>query len=177
MTAKVSLPNPERRTRRRYAHELFPHPAEGEARPLEVDVKYWLARAHGFSPRGTSWLVVSPVEVADRIAVMQDAQHVALLAVALEKGLSGQEAWTFAAERLHSETSEWIGEYALEYGVHLDVIKPYPCGPEPEHHDHLSEPNARGDRFITRVDGKESECHDCTEEAPAGEAADTCAIS
>ena len=28
----------ERRTKRRYAHELYPHAEEGETRPLEVEV-------------------------------------------------------------------------------------------------------------------------------------------
>lgn len=74
-------------TKRKYAHELYPHPAEGEVRPLAVEVPYLYARA----------------------------------------------------------------------------VKPYPCGPEPDQHDHLGDADARGWRTVNRVDGKESECADCCE--------------
>ena len=46
----------ERRTKRRYAHELYPHAAEGDIRPLDVEVPYRIARAVGFDVQGTGWL-------------------------------------------------------------------------------------------------------------------------
>ena len=47
-------PAPTRRTKRRYAHELFPHPDECEVRPLAVEVPYLYARAIGATSRRTS---------------------------------------------------------------------------------------------------------------------------
>ena len=37
----------ERRTIRRYAHEMYPHAEEGETRALAVEVPYLYARAVG----------------------------------------------------------------------------------------------------------------------------------
>jgi hypothetical protein len=159
---------PTRRTKRRYAHELYPVPEEGEARPLDVEVRYHLSRAIGYDVSGTSWGSVEPRTLAgERIMTMLREADLALLAVALHKGLSGQEAWDFMATRATGEVSEWISEFAVEYAVDWHEIKPYQCGPEPDHHSHLSNPDPRGDRMVTFVDGKESECPDCTEEVPA----------
>jgi hypothetical protein len=38
--ADIETPKPERRTKRRYAHELYPHGEEGGTRSLEVEVPY-----------------------------------------------------------------------------------------------------------------------------------------
>ena len=59
-----------------------------------------------------------------------------------------------------------LHEEAAKYGVDTYAIKPYPCGPERDQHDHLSEPHFRygmESRTVTRVQGKESECEECTE--------------
>lgn len=55
----------DRRTKRRYAHELYPH-EEGTIRPLEVEVPYLYARALGLEIGGTSWLTVEPRSIAGR---------------------------------------------------------------------------------------------------------------
>ena len=49
------------------------------------------------------------------------------------------------------------------YGVDIDAIKPYQCGPEPDSHDHRGDADARGWYTVTRVVGRESECPESTE--------------
>lgn len=153
-------------TKRKYAHELYPHAEDGETRPLSVEVPYLYARAIGLEVRGTGWFDIRGTEAIDRTNALIDARKVAFLADAMIQGLTGDEAWTWADERAWDETGEWAGERAAHYGVPIDSIKPYPCGPEPDHHDHLDEPDARGWRTVHRITGKESECEECTEEAP-----------
>lgn len=163
----------ERRTKRRYAHELFPHAEEGKARRLEVEVPYRIARAIGFDPQGTSWFDMDTKEQRAR-TVERTMQHInesrlAMLAIALHKGLTGDDAWRWADEGMGDGEMWRIYESAPEYGVDIYAIKPYPCGPEPDHHDHLSEPHRRHGfeaRTVTRVEGKESDCAECT--APLG---------
>ena len=161
----MSTETAQRRTKRRYAHELYPHAGEWEVRPLAVEVPYLYARMAGLSLFGTSWTQVEPrVAAGERTMQYIAAAEVALLADALAQGLTGDEAWRWAAERV-TEDLEMAYERAAHYGVPLDRIKPYPCGPEPEHHDHLDEPDPRrGWRTVTRVEGRESDCPDCTEE-------------
>ena len=43
------------RTKRRYAHELYPHADDFERRPLETEVPYLYARAHGIDIYGTGY--------------------------------------------------------------------------------------------------------------------------
>jgi cytochrome c5 len=161
-------------TKRRYAHELYPHPDEGEIRPLAVEVPYLYARALGFRVDGTSWFepfrdtTTGEVnrEVAqrsgDRTNLMIYARQRALLADALLQGLSGEEAWAWAEEHDDVE-GEWVWERAVHYGVDPDAIRPYPCGPEPDHHDHWTPRDANGVRTLIghRVVGKESDCANC----------------
>ena len=45
----------ERRTIRRYAHEMYPHAEEGETRALAVEVPYLYAKAVGLDVWGTGW--------------------------------------------------------------------------------------------------------------------------
>jgi len=151
------------KTKRKYAHELYPHPAEGEVRPLAVEVPYLYARAIGLDVTGTSWTDVAPAEMSARINRMIDARRIALLADALSEGLAGWAAWEWATSRANDESGGWTYERAVHHGVDPEAIKPYPCGPEPDHHDHLGEADARGWRTVNRVDGKESECADCCE--------------
>lgn len=159
-----------RRTKRRYAHELFPHADDGETRPLEVEVPYRIARAIGFDPQGTSWFDMD-TEEQRACAVDRTMQHInesrlAMLAIALHKGMTGDEAWHWADVGMGDGEMWRIYESAAEYSVDMYAIKPYPCGPEPDHHDHLSEPHRRYGieaRTVTQVAGKESECEECTE--------------
>lgn len=157
----------ERRTNRRYAHELYPHPAEDEVRPLSVDVPYLYAQAIGYEVEGTSWFDFEPPEqrraAADRTMALLRQRELALIADALLQGLTGDEAWVWAQERAAEESGEWIGERSEVYGVDYDAIKPYLCGPEPDRHKHLDAPDARGWRTVHYIAGKESECDECTE--------------
>ena len=156
-----------RRTKRRYAHELYPHAGEYETRPLAVEVPYLYARMVGLDVFGTNWHEV-PERAGARVAEYVAAVRLALLADAIHQGLTGDEAWTWANERV-TEDSEIAYERAFHYGVATDRIKPYPCGPEPADHYHSGEPNVRGWRPSTRAPVPESECPDCTE--PAAEVA------
>lgn len=169
----------DRRTKRRYAHELFPHAEEWETRPLDVEVPYRLARAVGFDVNGTSWFTGDTKEEhrrnGERTMAMINETRIALLAVALHKGMTGDVAWTWVDSHMHEEM-ELLYVSCKEYGIDVDLIKPYPCGPEPDHHDHLGEPLLRNGveyRTVTRVDGKESECEECTE--PIEETDEVCA--
>ncbi len=162
-----------RRTIRRYAHELFPHGEEGEVRDLAVEVPYLYARAIGLETWGTGWheslaadRPQAEREIAgSRIQHLIDARRLALLADALHQGLTGQEAWEWADVRAMDETGEWAYERAIHYGVPCDRIRPYPCGPQPDHHDHMaSTGDVTGHGIVTRIDCPESECPTCTEE-------------
>ena len=159
-----------RRTKRRYAHEILPHGNEAEVRPLSVEVPYLYARAIGLELWGTGWFDApwrdnewASLATGGRTLALIDARRTALLADAMLQGLSGDAAWEWAESRMDDEGG-WIYERAEVYGVPFDDIKPYPCGPEPTHHNHYDAPDARGWRTSHRIDGRESECPDCTEE-------------
>lgn len=157
----------ERRTRRCFAHELYPHPGEHEIRPLTVDVPYLYAQAIGYEVRGTSWFEFETPEQRERsmertMALLRQ-REIALVADALLQGMTGDAAWKWAQERASEESGEFIGERSEAYGIDWDAIKPYPCGPEPDRHTHLGERDARGFAIVTSVNGKESECETCTE--------------
>lgn len=153
----------ERRTIRRFAHELYPHPDEWEVQPLAEAVPYLYARAIGLSVHGTDWFGAEFRLAVARAMEMIAARSAALHADALLQGLAGTEAWEWAESRAADESGEWVHDRAVHYGVPVDQIKPYPVIDEPDHHDHYDEPDARGWRTVNRVDGKESECPDCTE--------------
>ena len=162
-----------RRTIRRYAHELFPHGEEGETRDLAVEVPYLYARAIGMDTWGTSALdMLNPDNHPHtrelgyiRYSELAQTRQLAFIADALHQGLTGQEAWQWADVRAMDETGEWAYERAIHYGVPCDRIKPYPCGPEPDHHDHMaSTGDVTGHGIVTRIDCPESECPTCTEE-------------
>ncbi len=152
----------DRRTKRRYAHELYPHGEEYEVRPLAVEVPYHYARAVGFDVQGTNWFDAEPRVMGDRINAYVQESRLALLLDALLQGLTGDEAWKWADEKIGDDNG-WMFERAAHYGVPIDQIKPYLCNGEPDHHEHLGEPDKRGWRVVTRTPGKESECPECTE--------------
>lgn len=164
----------ERRTKRRYAHELYPHAEEYEIRSLDVDVPYLYAIAVGYAVQGTGWFDApwrtdewASLACSERTIGFITACQRALLADALLQGLGGQEAWEWAESR-YSEDGELFYERAIHYGVPVERIKPYPCGPEPEHHDHRIPSDRSGWWALHRIDGRESECADCTEPVEAG---------
>lgn len=161
-----------RRTKRRYAHELYPHAEEYETRALAVEVPYAYARAIGFDIDGTGWSAMEGEALklaGQRTHLMLATRQHAYLIDALLQGLAGEEAWAWADRALWDYESETLWQRAKHYGVPADQIKPYPCGPEPDHHAHLGEMGAKyvGMQLVTRIDGKESECAECTEEIPA----------
>lgn len=161
----------KRRTKRRYAHELFPAGDEWEVRRLAVEVPRLYARAMGFEVDGTGWydLLGGSLEekrqVGARTVQLVDARHIAFLADAMAQGLTGDQAWAWAEEHARDDSGELAWERAEHYGVRPQAIKPYPCGPEPQHHDHFTH---QEDRYgtITRVERPESECPQCTEPVP-----------
>lgn len=159
---------PARRTKRRYAHELYPHGEEYETRLLEVEVPYLYAQMVGHEVKGTSWFDMREgAEIAlsvERTMAKIRITHIAMLADALLQGMTGDDAWAWAERGQWDYEGGIAYDRAMEYGVPIDQIKPYPCGPEPDHHDHHDEPDAQGWRIAHRVAGKESECPDCTEE-------------
>ena len=158
-----------RRTIRRYAHEIYPHPGEGEVRPLDLDVPYLYARALGLGIWGTGWFDAEPGGHMERTHMLLAARDIALTADALAQGLTGDEAWTWAQERACDETGEWIWDRAVHYGIDPHRIKPYPCGPTPDYHEHKdSTGTSMGDGIVTRIDGPEDQCEACTEEVEEG---------
>lgn len=165
------------KTKRKYAHELYPHnPSEHDVRPLNVEVTYLYAQAIGLNVWGTGWFdafpgghdkgtteyTVAAQMTAYRTLLLLGHRRDALLADALHQGFTGQEAWTWAESRMDEEGS-WIYERAVHHGVDVEAIRPYPCGPEPDHHDHYGEKDSNGFRGVKRAEGPESECVDCCE--------------
>ena len=179
----------DRRTIRRFAHELYPHPDEWGVQPLAEAVPYLYARAIGLEVRDTDWFDLggTPEDRKDehgkfraefllaceRTNALVAARSAALHADALLQGLAGVEAWTWAEERASDETGEWAYERAAHYGVPADRLKPYPVVTEsPTHTHHDTTGNATGWGVITRIDMPESECPDCTEPIPTKETPD-----
>lgn len=161
-----------RRTIRRYAHELYPHPGEFEVRELATDVPYLYARACGLEVWGTGWHDLSSAtastdswrRAANRTMELIKARELAFVADALHQGLVGDEAWAWAQERASDETGELAYERAVHYGVDPTRIKPYPCGSTPDSHDHMaSTGDITGQGIITRAPGSEDDCPTCTE--------------
>lgn len=153
-----------RRTKRRYAHELYPHPDEWEVRDLATDVPYLYATALGFETWGTGWIDAEPAESMGRTMRLIKSRELAFVADALEQGLTGDEAWKWAQERSNDDTGEWAYERAVHYGVNPLRIKPYPCGPDPTDHAHMeSTGDVMGEGIVTFAAGPEDECETCTE--------------
>jgi len=164
----------QRRTKRRYAHELYPLAEEGEVRTLTVEVPALYASALGHEVWDTGWFEGIRTdehrqEAADRTIALVQARQVAFLADALAQGLTGDDAWRWAAEYAAEESGELVWERAEHYGVRPEAIKPYPCGPTPAFHRHFSDQENRCG-VTSRVDGTEDTCPTCTEPIPAEEA-------
>lgn len=115
----------ETETAQVYAHELVAEPREDA--PASERARYHLARALGLSP-GSDIIPESDAgrrQFADRVTLYLAECRVALLVVALERGLTGDEAVRFAGERCHEEVGEWLWQYAVERGVEADRIRRY----------------------------------------------------
>lgn len=152
-----------RRTKRRYAHELYPHPKDGEVRPLAVEVPYLYAITLGLDIVGTGWTSADPRISGMRTEQFLAAAHIALIADALQQELTGDEAWAWAQARL-TDDMETVYERAAHHGVPGgDALKPYPCGTKATH-DHYGPPiGPLGLHEVTRVHVAEDDCLDCTE--------------
>lgn len=154
--------NTGRRTIRRYAHELYPHAADGETRSLAVEVPYLYARAAGLEVWDTGWFAAESAESGSRTMNLIDARRIALLADAMHQGLTGDEAWAWADEYAWDEAGEMVDDRALRYGVPTNDIRPYLCGPTPTRHRHYSAMD-RGFQHVTYINGTEEACFYCTE--------------
>lgn len=162
-----------RETMRQLAHEIYPHADDGVTRPLTEDVPYLYARAQGFEVRGTGWFHAEPAIYTARTHHLINAREIAFLADALRQGLVGDEAWEWVQQYMADETGELAWDRAEHYGVPVGWIKPYPCGDEPDKHEHQGPPDREGWHSVTYVSGTESECVECTFEVrdptPTGE--------
>lgn len=110
-----------------YAHEIEPHPGEGETVPLDRLVRYHYAQA-------LAWHLAFAKLIADDYAsgeldlpLAQYLGHTqtAFLLDALAQSLAGQEAADWASVRNHSESAEIVWERAVHYGLNPDEIRPY----------------------------------------------------
>lgn len=151
-----------RTTKRKYAHELYPHAEQDEARPLSVEVPHLYALAIGWEVLDTGWAKADRELVSQRFHLLCMARERALLADAMFQGLSGDKAWRWVHEHL-DESGELVWDRAVANGVDPNKIKPYPCGPDPTDHmcgHGLPEGCRRG------APGREDECPYCSEEIP-----------
>ena len=158
-----------RRTKRRYADEFYPHADEYEVRPLSVEVPYLYAQAIGVAVSETDWFDLPRMGEAGLALSMQrsmeviNARQKALLADALLQGLGGEDAGEWAESR-YDEVGEWVYDRAKHYGVPVHLIKPYPILRERAKHNHMSSTgDVTGVGYVTRIDCRESECETCTE--------------
>lgn len=119
-------PTPARRTIRRYAHELYPHADDFERRPLETEVPYLYARAHGIDIYGTGYAMCftdmdARREFQNRVMIMLHARAVALLADALYQGLAGELDAIIVKVRDGAHVRNKAAHIAV--GVDMDGIK------------------------------------------------------
>lgn len=120
-----------RRTKRRYAHEIYPHAEEWQVRPLALEVPYLLAMAVGASVFGTGWME-DPARGRHRVAEAMARIEIALLADALHQGMTGDEAWSWVACGGDGQAQHELAfERACHYGVRSTSSSPTPAGPSP----------------------------------------------
>jgi GNAT superfamily N-acetyltransferase len=112
----------------KYAHELYPHTEEGAHAPLDYLTRYHLTRALGMQATD-----VNADDFAQSVARFLPEAQVALLYVALNRGLSGQDAADFVSERYVGDgIGEWLWQYAVEMGIDPERIKPYAARRSPQ---------------------------------------------
>lgn len=157
----------DRRTKRRYAHELYPDPDGSHTPgPLNRVVPHLYARALGLSVVGTMWSAQAPAVSAARSVDVVNARMIAALVDAISQGFMGQRAYDWAYAIASDETGEVVWDRAVEYGIDPYGIRPYPCGPEANYHYHYGPADHYGVRIGRSVHGRESECEACTEPVP-----------
>ena len=113
---------------KKFAYELYPQAAEWEVRDLAVEVRCFYAQAIGLETWETGWFDAEPQVQMARITQLVQTRQIAFMADAMLQGMTGQEAWAWAAERLTPNAGGFIWERAVHYGIKPSTIKPYPCG-------------------------------------------------
>jgi hypothetical protein len=112
---------------KKYAHEIEPHPEEGEAVPLDRLVRYHYAQAQAWHLAFAEAISgdIGTAEFDFPLSRYLGHSHLAFLHDALLQGLSGQEAADWASVRHHSESAELVWERGVAYGLNPDAIRPY----------------------------------------------------
>ena len=108
-----------------YAHELVPHPDEGETKPLDYLARYHYAQAQAWHLAFADVIDDPGPRLDFALGQYLRHAHLALLHDALAQGMGGQEAADWASQRNHSESAEWIWERGVAYGLDPDQIRPY----------------------------------------------------
>lgn len=106
----------------KYAHEIVPHPEEGEVVDLPILVRYHYTQAQAWH---LSFAESINGDFDFPLSQYLGHAHLAFLHDALLQGLSGQEAADWASVRHHSESAELVWERADHYGINPDQIRPY----------------------------------------------------
>lgn len=111
----------------KYAHEIVPHPDEGESRPLGTVVRYHYAQALAWHLAFAEVIRVGELGPRLDFALSQylSHTHLAFLHDALAQGLADQGAADWAAVRIHPESPELVWERAVHYGLDPDEIRAY----------------------------------------------------
>lgn len=110
-------------TNSKYAHEIVPHPEEGETTPLETLVRYHYAQAQAWHLSFAE--AINGNDFDFPLSQYLGHSHLAFLYDALIQGLIGQEAADWASVRHHSESAELVWERGDHYGINPDEIRPY----------------------------------------------------
>lgn len=110
----------------KYAHDIEPHPEEGEAVPLETLARYHYAQAQAWHLAFADAIGTDGMPAADfPLSQYLGHSHRALIFDALAQGLNGQEVANWSSTRNHSESAEWIWERGVVYGLNPEEIRPY----------------------------------------------------
>lgn len=108
-----------------YAHQIVPHPEDGEAAPLTELVRYHYAQAIAWHLAFAEAVAADPGGIDFPLSQYIGHAHLALLHDALAQGLIGQESADWASTRNDSESCEWIWERGVACGLNPDEIRAY----------------------------------------------------
>lgn len=108
-----------------YAHEIVPHPEEGEAVELAVLVRYHYAQALAWHLAFADAIATDLTAIDFPLSQYLRHAHLAFLHDALSQELGGQQAADWASVRTHSESAELVWERAVKNGLDPEHVKPY----------------------------------------------------